>query len=1159
MQKLFLSACLLLAATIASKAADMDYSCIELSPLDGYPSKINSILVRNSGYTWVGSDDGIYFLTGGGRVTRFDSRTAAQAGWSFPGCQVFRVFEDPRGTVWALTDGGFSGYTAHFGSGVPDIIDGPGPGNPVFCATARGDMVYFGGVNCVWAYDHGTGTHTKLFSFDTPDPFPVTDIFFGKGDDLIIFNKHGQRPFIYDISANTFRRYDIDWKPGFFAAFMDSRKVLWLSEFGGGVSCFDSSGRRIATYSTANGLSSDIVLCFAERGGRLWMGTDGGGIDVLDPETGSVLVLDHEDDDPSSLPSSTITSIFIDSESRIWCGRQSGGIVILAQPVIRFYPAETMNPAASPFGFTSLCSTDDGNVWLGTGGKGLYRFDPAASEFTFCPATKGLNIYTMVQMDRKKLLLSCPNRGYFVYDTSSDDLYRFEGFNSSVNNYAADTEGASLATDETGRIISFSSGIERYDPSTGATEKYTLPPGMGLGGLHAVYGSGGRFFVDNLNLYRWNESAENKAELLHTFKHIYPIRSAVLSNGIVWLIAGYDMYRYDISGGRMDRYDISIPSRPMSICCDMSGRIWVGTRSNLFVFSPQDGKVISLGDVDGIRPNEYSPHGKLLTANGDFYLCGHNGLVHVPASTTFSSDRTPEPALSNFAVDGKPLSAFSSIAVPFRHGTIDMELFVTGRDILQSDMYRFHTEGPNRSMDTESSTPAMHFLKLPPGRYTVSASTNTRDGSWTQPVQVVSFKVRQPWYRTFPFYLVLAVLLVLIALAVEKMLHDTLEFERSMKADEERYNFLVNVSHELRTPLTLVLGPLAHLRNDKAIPSEQRTRLDNVFRQAEKMKTLLNTVLTTGRVQSGAITVEKVSRDFNEWARECAGTFADEATMRSMPIVFKPDTAAGTVDMDVELCQVVFSNMMINALKHNRKGLPITVRTESLPSDGMVRLCIRDHGAGIHGVDVGTIFEQYYQATEESTGFGIGLSYSKTIIDAHGGLIGAYNNDDDEGATFWFELPAKAGAARHKPASASVAATVPGGAASARKQAADLSGITVMFVDDDVELRKYMEEEFGNCFMKIVSASGGNEALALLKDTSPDIIISDVMMPEMDGIELCRRVKTDTGTSHIPFILLTARADSRSRSNGAAGLCDAYVTKPFDTSELLDTISKLIK
>lgn len=219
-------------------------------------------------------------------------------------------------------------------------------------------------------------------------------------------------------------------------------------------------------------------------------------------------------------------------------------------------------------------------------------------------------------------------------------------------------------------------------------------------------------------------------------------------------------------------------------------------------------------------------------------------------------------------------------------------------------------------------------------------------------------------------------------------------------------------------------------------------------------------------------------------------------------------------------------------------------------------ILVRNSGYTWVGSDDGIYFLTGGGFSGYTAHFGSGVP---DIIDGHGGLIGAYNNDDDEGATFWFELPAKAGAARHKPASASVAATVPGGAASARKQAADLSGITVMFVDDDVELRKYMEEEFGNCFMKIVSASGGNEALALLKDTSPDIIISDVMMPEMDGMELCRRVKTDAGTSHIPFILLTARADSRSRSNGAAGLCDAYVTKPFDTSELLDTISKLIK
>lgn len=231
------------------------------------------------------------------------------------------------------------------------------------------------------------------------------------------------------------------------------------------------------------------------------------------------------------------------------------------------------------------------------------------------------------------------------------------------------------------------------------------------------------------------------------------------------------------------------------------------------------------------------------------------------------------------------------------------------------------------------------------------------------------------------------------------------EERRAKEAESERYNFLINVTHEIRTPLTLIMGPMDRLQNTEQLSERGKRTVSRVRQQATKMNTLLTTVLAANRMEEGAEEVKLVPVAFNDWVLRIVEDFADEAEYREMPIRFDLSPAVGLVNIDERLCNIVLSNFIINSMRYNEPGSHILIGT-SLVGDGRtVRLSIKDRGAGIGDIDASKLFERYYRATEDKTGFGIGLFYSKKIVEAHNGGIGAYNNTDGCGATFWFELP----------------------------------------------------------------------------------------------------------------------------------------------------------
>jgi DNA-binding response OmpR family regulator len=375
---------------------------------------------------------------------------------------------------------------------------------------------------------------------------------------------------------------------------------------------------------------------------------------------------------------------------------------------------------------------------------------------------------------------------------------------------------------------------------------------------------------------------------------------------------------------------------------------------------------------------------------------------------------------------------------------------------------------------------------------------------------------------------------------------------------EEKINFLTNISHELRTPLTLICAPLKRIINQESDKQDVEKLLVPIYKQAYQMKSIIDMVLDVRKLEEGKDMLHILPHPLNEWVRSVGDKFISEFHVKGIRLEYELDEQIKEVPFDQNKCEFVLSNFLMNALKFSESGTTTTLITTLSQEKDWVRISVRDEGMGLNMVDTDSLFSSFYQGGHEKGGSGIGLSYAKSLITHHKGRVGA-SNAAGKGAIFYFELPLFTDTCGQlEPASVEAATGVEVNEPD-RIDYTFLKKYSVMVVEDTLELRNYLKETLSNYFARVYVAKDGKEGLEQIKDRLPDIIISDVMMPRMNGFELCREVKTNLDISHIPFILLTAYHNSQNMYTGYKTGADAFLPKPFEIDGLLALIHNQLR
>lgn len=510
------------------------------------------------------------------------------------------------------------------------------------------------------------------------------------------------------------------------------------------------------------------------------------------------------------------------------------------------------------------------------------------------------------------------------------------------------------------------------------------------------------------------------------------------------------------------------------------------------------------------------------------------------------------------------ISNAHQLSVNEKSKPIIIKIITRDKDIFRKPMYRYTITGLN-GQNIYSYLPEINLSSLPTGSYHIKAACSTRNGDWTADYDILTLTVLPPWYKSGWFilsctlFIFISVILtfILILRNKETKLKWAMK-EHEQQVYEEKVRFLINISHELRTPLTLIHAPLKQLMDKLTADNENYPLIQSICKQSERMKNILNTVLNVRKMEVGQSTLHIQSIQLDEWAEQLISDFKPEASVRGITLVYQPEPEIQTLCFDKEKCTTILTNLLINALKYTPDESTISISTRLSEDRTRVRISISDQGPGLKDVDTNNLFVRFYQGNNSRPGTGIGLSYSKILVEQHGGNIGAYDNKNfgSPGATFWFELPlnTEPGNITLHPqeylntllAPTQETESIP----EQQEENKTAQSHTLLIVDDNKDLTDYLATALKDQFKTIWVAADGEEALRLCREKRPHIVVSDIQMPHMNGYELCKQIKEDLEISHIPVILLTARNDEESQLYGYKNGADAYITKPFEVSML---------
>ena len=877
----------------------------------------------------------------------------------------------------------------------------------------------------------------------------------------------------------------------------------------------------------------------------------------------------------TDLNTAKVWSILADRHGNLWLGLQRKGLVFVPQRPMQFqnwsFEVQNINLGSS---ITSVCDGDGDVVWCTVQGVGVYGFN---SQGRVVAHPKAPDAVEFIFRDRQKRYWIGTDDGLFSYDplTGASSLkVRFDcdKFND-------------MTSDDTGNIYisTFSRGFCVFNPQSGELTNYrnvgtdTVKTGhlcndwimcmspdseghiwMGTAAGVSCFDPKTRSFLS----HGWNQ-------LLHNVM-CYSI--CELRGGNVAIGTEQGLYLYD----HEKRVVAPFPGAEQLankivnyIVQSNDGDIWCSTSMGIWQYDAENSQFIGHVNGNGLDKKEYL-YGVGMHSDDDMVCFGNNdGLtVFKPANIKNSQAAADSVVLTAFLVGRTYVNSLSEF-----NG-----VHVTDRAVVESDhftlSYLDHTvtlcfsqlnfDNP-MNVSFEYSINGGEWIRKPEGVNEITLShlqsgnhrikVRAMAGNVYSPVKEITITVRTPWYRStlaYVFYLLAAVaLLGLLAMLWRRRADEEL--------NEEKMKFLINATHDIRSPLTLIMAPLSNLRRRLTDDQKDAQRdIETIEHNATRILNLVSQILDVRKIDKQQMQLHCQQTDLVNFIEGVCKMFEYNAQERGIQFNFIHE---GIEKMDVWIDRGQFdkvvTNLLSNAFKYSFDHGQIDVRLTH--DDANVTLEVIDTGIGLDGDGQKHIFDRFYQGSNSRrlhiTGTGIGLNLCKMIVDMHHGTISAHNRTDARGAVFVVTLPL--GNAHLAPEEIDDTPEVVVTPDTVAPEAKKGGKYRILIVDDDMEIGRYISTELGR-YYKFTLAPNGKEGLRELLSTEYDVVVSDVMMPEMDGFTMLRMIKTNVNISHIPVIMLTSKADVANRLEGLERGADAFLAKPFDMEELRMNIENLI-
>ena len=1100
-----------------------------------------------------------------------------------PSNAVRNIVQDPQGFVWFGTDNGLCRYDGTRVSQyrIPDLglnqyvsALTAGAGS-LFAGTEKGvfalryqyqtcqrlpleihttvTYISFDKDSTLWVSTNGQGVWQFLPSSGTAKHYPFAEI--GGTVSQVFIDNANQVWAVANVGIHSvwrlnrlhdrFEPVNFSFPANYSALRMlqTSDGQLWLGSWEQGLLMIHGDGR-LERVLPEVGLHIHTLLELAD--GRLCIGCDDGAI-VFDRKTRQYEVYSHR----------FVYSVMNDREGGIWVGTFYNGVHYVT-PTGRRFASYSMSRGTEWLRgnvISRFCEDRQGRVWIASDDGGLMCFNQP--DHHVCEQLKHLNVHAL-EMEGDNLWIGTYTNGIYVMNTMTGALRHFMPQSEHDGLMGSSSYAIHASTRQGSVWVATMEGLSRYDLKEGQFHRVREISAVTI---DIDEDHKGRLWLSTqgAGLWLYNPQTDAWKEYRHRHNDATTLSDdevnccLVDESGQLWAGSRSGLCRYVAEKDAFERIRLDIPSQNVMAIVEDHGALWLTTDRGIVKYQPKLG-VQLFTRHDGLVSEQFQPNAALKTSDEHIFVGTTNGFntfypyqikanpamapVYITSMSTYNQEER--------TADGLPLDLSLTREMTLSYS--DARMFSLDFASLsycspEKNQYAYRLEGFDRDWNYVGNQHRASYTNIPAGTYTFRVRATNNDGTWSSKEAELRIVVRPPfwwsWWAKLAYLLILGASIwyyVHMRLRRAERRHQRelqkLQEQKEKEVREARLNFFTMIAHEIRTPVSLIIGPLEMMK-------EKNEQLQIIDRNAHRLLELVNQLLDFRKVEQQRLVMHFAPQNLRELIHSVSERFAPTFEQGGKRFtVVEPDEHF-TAIIDREGITKVISNLLTNANKYTKDE--VLLRCTAEPDGQHFRIEVTDNGVGIRPEDQRRIFEPFFQAQDNKPGTGIGLNIVKNIVEQHHGQI-SVSSEVGHGSTFTILLPVNTESAVHKPSSHPL----------------PKPGETMLIVDDSEDMVQFLSETFHEKYT-VLTAGDGVEALDLLQKHEVQIIISDWMMPRMDGAELCRHVRSNPLTSHIPIVMLTAKTDDQSKVVGMDVGADAYIEKPFSVQYLEACIRNMLE
>ena len=1177
---------------------------------DGLASNtVRSIIQDRHGFMWFGTEDGLSRFDG---YTFREFRMNRSSKYSLGSNYIATLLEDTKGDIWIGTDDGVYVYHpyietfSHFqvkargvsiSSSVNNIVEDK-LGNIWFSTYGQG-LFRYNLSSCKLEQYKIIKQGTSFLNYDF-----INYVYVDHSNLVWAAPKTPYSPLIlFNRTKNSFQviPLKIDGAKDFsiYKIFEDSRHDFWLGTWDKGLCKFDRKTKKVNNYLSPKSqggilhiheiseykpnvlfIGSDDGLClfdtkncshrlftsseldifalsdkfvypiFKDREGGIWVGTYFGGVNYVSPNNGLFERYAHSKY-VNSVNGNVISRFTEDKKGNIWMASDDGGLILQDAQSGRFsaYMPMPGQNSLSYHNVHALCWDED-NLWIGTYAGGLNVLDTRTGKFRFynyeesnSRSLDGGSIYSIYR-DRDKQMWVASMSGINLYDRKADNFIRVKYFNATTIDITQDKRGWIWFATQ-------GKGVFRFNPKT---RKWTNYASLSNNGSSIPCSQTNCVLVDK--------------------------------KGQLWLGTSTGLCRYNSTKDVFELVTLNISGNTICSIIEDRNYLWLTTSKGLVRYNTTNGNCQVFTKSDGLLSDQFIANSGFKSSKGKIYIGTANGFNAFYPHNIVINKHLPLVAITSLEVSNKEVEIDSTGLLPRSVSFTDQidlsykdNVFSLGFSALsyttpEKNMYAYKLEGFDKEWNYVNKQHKATYTNLPAGEYVFRVKASNSDGVWNEQGASVKIVIHPPFWLTTGFkilYLLIAIalgtLIVKSIIRRSERKHREKIKELSQEKEKEMYNariqFFTMIAHEIRTPVSLIIGPLEKIITAGfSFPDFIRKDLNIIDQNSQRLLNLVNQLLDFRKVEQGALVMSFKCYNIYKLLTKIYDRFKPILEQNKIEFILDcPDTEFEAI-IDQEAVTKIVSNLLTNAMKFTDNQIMITCIPS--PDRGTFEIRVSDNGVGIPDEEKEKVFMIFYQVSScLKPGTGIGLSLVKSLVDAHKGTISVIDTNL-KGATFVVTLPLQnaEGIADKDVLEETISLPLQQLIIEEKEPSANVDEKAdkplLLIVEDNEDMRNFLRSSFTDHY-KVITACDGLEGVDKLKQNEVNLIISDLMMPRMDGMELCQSVRSNVLWSHIPFILLTAKTDMNSKIDGLNFGADSYIEKPFSINYLIAQINSLLE